>query len=101
MPEILRHPESEADLDGIWSYIAQDSPNSADRFIDLIEARCRLLAENPMMGRSRSELVPGLRSFPVGNYIIFYIPIEEGIEIVRIVSGNRDIDALFGTSPAV
>jgi len=95
MPEILRHPQAEADLDEIWLHIAQDDPNSADRFIDLIEERCRLLAENPLMGRSRPELAPGLRSFPVGNYIIFYNPIEGGIEIVRVVSGARNIDALF------
>jgi toxin ParE1/3/4 len=95
MPEILRHPEAEADLDEIWSYIAQHDPNSADRFIDLIEVRCRLLAENPMMGRSRPELAPGLHSFSIGNYIIFYVPVDNGMEIVRVVSGFRDIDALF------
>jgi toxin ParE1/3/4 len=54
-----------------------------------------------MLGRSRPELASDLRSFPTGSYIIFYVPIETGIEIVRVVSGNRDIDALFGTSPAV
>ena len=95
MPEILRHPQAEADLDEIWLYIAQDDPNSADRFIDLIEERCRLLAENPLLGRSRPERAPGLRSFPVGNYIIFYVPIENGIEIVRVISGARNIEALF------
>jgi len=95
MPEILRHPKAEADLDETWSYIAQDDPNSADRFIDLIEERCSLLAENPLMGRSRPELGSNLRSFPVDNYLIFYIPMENGIEIVRVVSGRRDIDALF------
>jgi len=48
-----------------------------------------------MMGRSRPDLAPGLRSFPVGKYIICYVPIENGIEIVRVVSGFRDIDMLF------
>jgi len=95
MPEILRHPQAGADLDDIWFHIAQDNLNAADRFIDLIEQRCRLLAENPLMGCSRSELAPGLRSFPVGNSIICYVPMENGIEIVRVVSGARNIDALF------
>lgn len=95
MPEILRHPEAEADLDEIWLYIAQDDPDAADRFIDRIEERCRILAQNPLMGRSRAEMAPGLRSFPIGNYIIFYVPIENGIEIVRVVSGFREIDSLF------
>ena len=48
-----------------------------------------------MMGRARPELAADLRSFPVGNYIIFYRPIEDGVEIVRVLSGARDIDALF------
>jgi len=95
MPEILRRPEAEADLDEIWLYIAQDDPNAADRFMDRIEERCHLLAENPRIGRSRPGLASGLRSFPVGNYLIFYVPIENGIEIVRVVSGSRDIEALF------
>lgn len=95
MPEILRRPDAEADLDGIWLYIAQDSPTNANRLIDLIEDRCRLLAENPMMGRSRPELASDLRSFPVGNYIIFYIPLEDGIEVIRVIRGDRDIEALF------
>ena len=95
MPEILRHPQAEADLDEIWLYIAQDDPNAADRFMDRIEERCRLLAENPLMGRSRPELAPSLRSFPIGTYIIVYVPIEGGIDIVRVISGVRDIDALF------
>ncbi len=47
------------------------------------------------MGRSRPELGPDLRSFPVGNYMIFYQPLDEGIEIVRIISAARDVDALF------
>lgn len=95
MPEVLRRPEAEADLDEIWLYIAQDDPDAADRFLDFIEERCQLLAENPLMGRSRPELAPGLRSFPAGDYIIFYSPIQGGVEIVRVVSGARDIDALF------
>ena len=53
------------------------------------------LAQFPEMGANREELMPGLRSLPVGNYLVFYLPIERGIEIVRILPGMRDIDALF------
>jgi len=48
-----------------------------------------------MMGRSRSELGTGLRSFPVGSYIIFYHPLDNGIEVVRVVRGNRALEWLF------
>jgi toxin ParE1/3/4 len=47
------------------------------------------------MGKQRSELAPLLRSFPVKNYLIFYRPIDEGIEIVRILHGSQDIETLF------
>ncbi len=95
MPEILRHPEAEADLDDLWLFIAQDDPVNADRFIDRIADTCNLLGENPLMGRSRPELAPDLRSFPVGNYLIFYNTLVDGIEIVRIISAARDVAALF------
>ena len=95
MPDVLRRPEAEADLDDLWLFVAQDDPLNADRFIDRIAQVCSLLGENPLMGRSRPELVPDLRSFPVGNYLIFYQPLVDGIEIVRIISAARDVDALF------
>ncbi len=84
-----------ADLDDIHDFVAQNSPSAAARLIGLIRERCFLLAENPMMGRSRPELAPDLRSFPVGNYIIFYRPVDNGIQVIHIVRGSRDIEALF------
>lgn len=50
------------------------------------------------MGRKRDELVPNLRSFPVGNYLIFYRPINQGIEVLRVLHGARDIPSIFEDS---
>jgi toxin ParE1/3/4 len=47
------------------------------------------------MGRSRPELSPGLRSFSVGKYVIFYMPHPKSVEIVRVLRGARDIEAIF------
>ncbi len=60
--------------------------------------RCLQLSESPGIGRKREELAQGLRSSVVGNYLIFYRAIEDGIEIVRVISGHRDIEALFESS---
>lgn len=49
----------------------------------------------PRIGRSREDLVPRLRSFPLGDYIIYYRPIEEGVEVIRVFQGNRDIESEF------
>ena len=95
MSEIRRLPQAESDLDGIWDYIARDTPTNATRFLRRIEGVCIIIADNPLIGRSREELAPALRSFPVGNYLLFYFPIEDGIEIVRVLHGSMDADNLF------
>ncbi len=83
------------DLDDIWDYIAQDNHDVADRFVDLIRDKCKLLTETPEMGRERPEIEHGIRSFPVGNYHIFYQIETDALIIVRILSGYRDIPAMF------
>lgn len=84
-----------SDLDEIWFYIAQDNPAAADRFIRALVSRFPTLASMPQVGRQREELSSRLRSFPVGNYIIFYRPIENGVEIARVLHGARDFPPLF------
>ena len=64
-------------------------------FLDTISERCHMLARHPEIGRLRPELAPDLRSFAVRNYIIFYRPIDDGIEVARVLRGSRDLDSLF------
>jgi toxin ParE1/3/4 len=42
---------------------------------------------------------PSLRSLPVGNYVIFYRPTQDDVEVTRVLHGTRDIDALFRAKP--
>jgi toxin ParE1/3/4 len=88
---------AEADLVDIWSYIGleQENPTAADTVLSTLRARFSLLATQPLMGVSREEYGENLRSFPSDNYLIFYCPIDDGIEVVRVVRGGQDIDALF------
>ncbi len=95
MPVILRRLRVCDDLAEIWDYIADDSIEQADAFIDRIDAVLHALAGQPMMGRVRDELVPGLRSFPIGRYVIFYESLPDGVAIVRVLHSARDIDAGF------
>ena len=80
MAIVLRKPQAEADLIEIWIYIAQDSPTSADKLLDEINEKSQTLAVSPFIGITRDELGPHIRSFPIGNYVLFYQPIVEGIE---------------------
>jgi toxin ParE1/3/4 len=88
-----KSPQAEIDIASIWRFIAENNVKAADAVLDQIEKTFAMLAQTPMAGRSRSDLSPSLRSFPVGGYIIFYIPVSDGIEVVRVMSGRRDIDA--------
>lgn len=67
MPQVLKRPQAETDLDDIWWHIAQDNPDAADRLLDTIDERCRTLAQFPYIGTGRDDLLPNLRSLPVGN----------------------------------
>ncbi len=95
MSEFRLAGEARLDLEEIWLYIARDNPEAADRLNRNIIQKFPFLAANPEVGRNRPELAPRLRSFPVNNYIIFFRPMENGIEIVRVLHGARDIPALF------
>jgi len=88
MAEILRSAQARTDLLEIWLYIAEDSVEAADRFLATIELKLRTLADSPEMGERCERLAPSLRFFTAGRYVIFYRPIEGGIQIVRVVSGD-------------
>ena len=93
MAVIVLQPRAKADLSDIWQFIAEDSDDQADAFIDLIDQKFQLLAQQAELGRRREELAEGLRSFPVGRYVIFYLPVPGGVQIVRLLHGARDIEA--------
>ncbi len=90
--KIRRSPRARLDLIDIWTYIAQDNPDAADGLLDRLEEVMGRLSERPIMRRKRPELGEALRSFPVGNYVIFYLPNDEGVEIIRVLSRYRDSD---------
>jgi toxin ParE1/3/4 len=95
MAQVTRRPLAETDILEIWDYIADESLAAADRWLDHLDEQFRLLATQPMMGRARDELAPRVRSFPVGRYVVFYVPLDDGIDVVRVLHGARDIGADF------
>ncbi|MCI0488370.1 MAG: type II toxin-antitoxin system RelE/ParE family toxin [Blastocatellia bacterium] len=94
MARFIRSESAHADLLEIWEYLAEDNPISADAFIDTLNEKCRMIAGFPEMGRAREELAPRLRSFPVGRFVIYYRPMENGIEIVRMLHASREISGI-------
>jgi toxin ParE1/3/4 len=92
---ILVTPLAREDLGDIWDYVAESDVERADMLLDLIYEKCQRLAEYPEIGRARHELLVNLRSFTVKNYVIFYQPTDDGIEVLRVLYGARDIHRVF------
>ena len=96
MPQANILNSAVADLADIWAYIALDSPDNTDLFIDRIFRICQQgLASNPSLGRTQEELPPGLRSLVFESYVIFYHPMPNGVAVVRVMHGMRDIESIF------
>lgn len=95
MGRIQRTPRADLDLEEIWFFIAQDDPSAADRWLDTLEEKIALLADNPLMGPSRPDIARELRYHPVGNHLLLYRVIRDGIEIVRVVHGARHLSDLL------
>lgn len=83
--------DARRDASDIWHYIARDNIPAADAVTDGFTENLGLLAQNPLLGSSRSELGEHVRSFSIGNYILFCEPVPGGILLVRILHGARDI----------
>ena len=92
MPAVIYAPEADDDLEGIVDYIARDKPTAAREWLAKVRATCQMLAENPRVGEVREGFgVPGCRSFSVGNYVVFFRPVDDGIEVSRVIHGSRDM----------
>ncbi|MEI9965021.1 MAG: type II toxin-antitoxin system RelE/ParE family toxin [Caulobacteraceae bacterium] len=72
-----------------------DNPPAADRLIERLLERSRSLLDQPQKAPLRDDLSPGLRALPVGDHIVFYVERDEGIRIVRILHGRRDVRGQF------
>ena len=98
MAQVRRTVQANRDLLEIWVYIAESNPNAADRLIDKLTATFQELAQSPGIGRSREELLNGMRSFATGSYVIYYRQIASGIRVLRVLHGARRVEDMFPTS---
>jgi len=96
MGTVRRFPAAERDLREIGLYIARDSIVNAERFVDAIARECQKLADSPFtLGRSCEGLHPELRRHNFKRYAIVYRPVEDGIELVGVFHGSRELGAIF------
>ncbi|HUO09869.1 MAG TPA: type II toxin-antitoxin system RelE/ParE family toxin [Phycisphaerae bacterium] len=89
MGQIFRTEASHQDYREIWYYIAVDNVDAANGVVRAFDDALMMLGQHPNAGRRRPRLGKNLRSFPVGEYLLFYRPIEDGIELLRVLHGAR------------
>lgn len=94
MLKLIKSPQAEEDLIDIWLYIADDQPENADRWLDRLNEAAIRLAETPGMGTERPVLSAGLKSFPVGSYVLYYRVNDGHLELARVLPASRDVDSI-------
>jgi plasmid stabilization system protein ParE len=84
------HPEAAIDLDEIWEFIAEDSPDAADKVVESILARIENVVPFPEQGHKRPDLTSRpLRFTVVHEYLIAYAPDEKPLWIIAVIHGRR------------
>jgi toxin ParE1/3/4 len=84
------------DIKQIADYIARQSGfTQAERFLTRLDEKFTKITQFPNLGRQRDEILPSMRSIPIDSYLILYMPLNQDIDILRVVSGYRDLSALF------
>ena len=99
---IVQSTTAARDLEDQAAYLARRSAPTAQRFMDAAEAAFSLLERMPEMGsvwEARRPALAGLRLWPIRGFekhVIVYRPLDDGIEVVRVLHGARDLEAAFG-----
>ncbi|MEH2281520.1 MAG: type II toxin-antitoxin system RelE/ParE family toxin [Nostoc sp.] len=86
------------DINEIADYFAETSVEAGERFFSEFNRKCQQLVAFPNSGKSYAKIRPDLRGVSLQSYIIFYKVLDDGIEILRIVSGRRNFPSLFEES---
>ncbi len=100
--QVDRRPEAKRDVNELSAHLGDEGGVHLElRFLDAAEAAFSRLLEMPELGARRefrNSRLEGLRMWPIPDFpkhLIFYKPIETGIEVVRVLYGRRDLEALF------
>ena len=94
MARVEDSPDAKADLREIWDFVSEDSQFQADRLTDKFRVKFEHLAKWNTIGRPRPELGKECRSYPFGKYSFYFRPLEDGIEVIRVLHSARDLDQI-------
>lgn len=89
-------PEAVADLEAIYAhYLRQAGGSTAEKLLREIGRVVLMIEDHPYAGRARDELRPGIRSIASTPNVVFYRVADDAPQIVRVLDGRRDVDAIF------
>lgn len=92
MGSYIFSPAAKQDLHEIWHYISKENPTNALRILDEIEEKCVLLSGYPKIGHKRTDLTSyPVLFWPVHTFLIIYKEDSDPLEIVRVLSGYRNL----------
>ncbi|MBP0018671.1 MAG: type II toxin-antitoxin system RelE/ParE family toxin [Cyanobacteria bacterium SBLK] len=97
-PQYLINILASRDLNEIAEYFAENNLEAGERFFREFNRKCQQLVNFPHSGKSYGTIRPDLRGLPLQGYVIFYRVLEDGVEILRVVSGRRNFPDLFKES---
>lgn len=95
MKRLVFSPAARADLLAITLYIAEDNPDRAASFLAELEAKASQTAERPSSFPARDDISPGLRAARHGRYLLFFRETTDGVRIVRVLHGARDLPSVI------
>ena len=91
MARIELSPLADRDIIDIAATISADRPRIAARFLARLDHLFKLFAKHPLLGeRYRTSKHRTARRFPVDSYVIYYLPTDKGVLILRVLHGARD-----------
>ena len=97
MSEYILSPEAIVDLQDIYDFTLDEwGEAQAEKYLNEIYSVFDRLTQHPNIGRLRAELSDGLRSTPVGAHVIYFMPWQDHLAIVRVLHGARDVESEFG-----
>jgi|SRR6516162_1920841 toxin ParE1/3/4 len=103
MARVVKREAAKRDLIAQWVWYAENADiEVADRFLNAAEKTLTLLSTQPEIGAHffvRKPELQGMRKFPVSDgfekILLFYFPLKDGVDLVRVAHGSRDLDRLL------
>ena len=98
---VTKRTQAERDLEEGFVFIGEENLDAGVRFLVAAEESFEFLAKMPLIGSPRefrSSRLRNIRVWPIKgfeDYLIFYRPTDDGIEVLRVLHGKRDIEEIF------